>query len=76
VTELDQQNPQMAARTTTGLRTWRRLEPRRQAMAEQALRRIAAKQGLSNDTLEVVSKLLAAPVAVGAEAQVAVAVAA
>ena len=41
VLTLDPTNPQIAARLLTALRSWRSLEPQRQARAEAALRRIA-----------------------------------
>lgn len=59
VNELDGHNPQMAARMTTSLRTWRRLEPGRQAKAAAALQAIRDRPGVSKDTFEVASKTLA-----------------
>ena len=60
VLELDSINPQVAARLARALDRWSRLvEPYRSA-AREALQRVAAKSGLSNDVREVVSRALAA----------------
>ena len=60
VLELDGINPQVAARLARALDRWSRLvEPYRSA-AREALQRVAAKSGLSNDVREVVSRALAA----------------
>ena len=59
VLELDAINPQVAARLARALDRWSRLvEPYRSAAVE-ALQRVAAKSGLSNDVREVVSRALA-----------------
>jgi aminopeptidase N len=59
VLELDSINPQVAARLARALDRWSRLvEPYRSAAGE-ALQRVAAKSGLSNDVREVVSRALA-----------------
>ena len=59
VMELDAINPQVAARLARALDRWSRLaEPYRSA-AREAIARVAAKSGLSKDTLEVVSRALA-----------------
>jgi len=60
VLELDAINPQVAARLARALDRWSRLaEPYRSA-AHEAIARVAAKTGLSKDTLEVVTRALAA----------------
>ena len=60
VLELDAINPQVAARLARALDRWSRLaEPYRSA-AHEAITRVAAKTGLSKDTLEVVTRALAA----------------
>ena len=74
VNELDPINPQAAARMTTALRTWRRLEPKRRGLAQSALEKIRDQPGVSPDTFEVASKTLAAVLAeIVAEAEAAVA---
>ena len=47
VLDLDRRNPQTAARLLVSFRSWRALEPGRRALAETALRRIAAGADLS-----------------------------
>jgi aminopeptidase N len=59
VVELDAINPQVAARLARAASSWKKLEPKRQAMLKTALGGIAAKSGLSKDTYEVVTKSLA-----------------
>ena len=59
VLALDGKNPQVAARLAGNFKSYRVLEPRRQARAEAALKRIARAKGLSRDTFEIVSRTLA-----------------
>ncbi|HEY1944624.1 MAG TPA: aminopeptidase N [Roseiarcus sp.] len=59
VLTLDPTNPQIAARLLTALRSWRSLEPIRQAKAEEALRRIVAQPTLSTDVRDIVTRSLA-----------------
>ncbi len=59
VLDLDQRNPQTAARLLVAFRSWRSLEPVRRAAAEAALRKIAASTRLSPDTLDIVTRTLA-----------------
>jgi aminopeptidase N len=60
VMELDAINPQVAARLARALDRWSKLaEPYRSA-AREAIARVAAKADLSKDTLEVVTRALAA----------------
>jgi aminopeptidase N len=56
---LDPKNPQTAARLMLSFRSWRALEPVRRAKAETALKRIAAEESLSPDTLDIVTRTLA-----------------
>ena len=59
VIELDELNPQIAARMLGAFRSWRTLEPGRRTLAERALQRIAKTKPLSRDTTEIASKTLA-----------------
>ena len=60
VIELDAMNPQVAARLARALDRWSKLaEPYRSA-AREAIARVAARNDLSKDTLEVVTRALAA----------------
>ncbi|MCB2096481.1 MAG: aminopeptidase N [Parvularculaceae bacterium] len=54
---IDKLNPQLAARLTTSLESWRKLEPVRRRAAEAALDKIAAAPGLSANLFEMVSRL-------------------
>ncbi|WP_099865096.1 aminopeptidase N [Pararhizobium haloflavum] len=58
VTALDGKNPQVAARLLTAMRSWRSLEPVRQAHASDALRSIAQKEPLSTDVRDIVKRTL------------------
>ncbi|NMM80879.1 aminopeptidase N [Acidovorax sp. SRB_14] len=59
VCELDAINPQVAARLARALDRWQKLaEPWRTA-AHEAIARVAAREGLSNDVREVVTRALA-----------------
>jgi aminopeptidase N len=58
VLELDPANPQVAARLLTAMRSWRSLEPQRQARAESALRRILAQPQLSADVRDIAGRSL------------------
>lgn len=55
---LDRLNPQIAARLLTPLSRWRRYDLDRQKLMKAQLERIAGKDGLSPDALEVVLKSL------------------
>ena len=59
VMALDGPNPALAARIVQPLGQWRRYDPGRQALMRAALERILAKDGLSTNTYEMVSKSLA-----------------
>ncbi|SEJ76305.1 Aminopeptidase N [Marinovum algicola] len=56
---LDAKNPQTTARMCALFQTWRRYDASRQAHARAALERIAATPGLSRDTTEMVTRMLA-----------------
>ncbi|MEJ8573087.1 aminopeptidase N [Microbaculum marinum] len=58
VLAVDRANPQLAARLLSAFRSWRSLEPARRAAAEAELRRIAARDGLSRDTTDIVQRSL------------------
>jgi aminopeptidase N len=58
IIELDGTNPQIAARLTTAFKSWRTLEPRRRALAEVALRRVAAASSLSRDVSDITHRAL------------------
>ncbi|MGV3650948.1 MAG: DUF3458 domain-containing protein, partial [Devosia sp.] len=58
VSDVDQRNPQVAARVLTGFRIWRSLEPNRRAAAEAALRDLAEKGGLSRNTADILTRTL------------------
>ncbi|MEJ1158033.1 aminopeptidase N [Prosthecomicrobium sp. N25] len=58
VLDLDDKNPQVAARLLSAFRSWRALESRRRAHAEVELKRIAAKPGLSRDVSDIVGRCL------------------
>jgi aminopeptidase N len=59
VIALDALNPTVAARMARGFDRWRKFDAGRQAHARTALERIRDTQGLSTDTVEVVSRALA-----------------
>ncbi|MFQ8431171.1 aminopeptidase N [Amaricoccus sp. W119] len=55
---LDPFNPQTTARLTASLGNWRLFDERRQILLRGELERLAALEGLSRDTGEIVSRLL------------------
>ncbi|SFC05748.1 aminopeptidase N [Tropicimonas isoalkanivorans] len=57
---LDPVNPQTTARMSTAFETWKRYDADRQGMIRENLERLAATPGLSRDTTEMVSRILAA----------------
>ena len=59
VLALDPANPQMAARMLQAFRSWRALEAGRRALAEAALRRVAAVPTLSRDASDIAQRSLA-----------------
>ncbi len=54
---IDKINPQLAARLTTALESWRRLEPVRRRQAEAALKRVASTPGISANLFEMTTRL-------------------
>ena len=58
ILEIDQFNPQIAARLSGAFKSWRMLEPDRCVLARRALEQVAGTDGLSRDTYEIVSKTL------------------
>ncbi len=59
VMQLDKRNPQVAARMAGSFRSYQLMERGRRDKARIALARIAAMDGLSRDTAEMVSRMLA-----------------
>ena len=57
---MDKVNPQIAARMSTAFETWPRYDADRRGRALDALRRIAAMDGLSRNTREMVTRMMAA----------------
>ena len=58
VLEIDAINPQVAARLLGAFRSFKALEPGRKALAEAALKTIAAEDALSRDAREIVLRML------------------
>ncbi len=58
VLQLDETNPQVAARLLGAFKSWRALEPRRRGLAEAALRRVIAHGRLSPDVKDIVERSL------------------
>ena len=58
--KLDPLNPQTTARMSTAFETWTRYDESRKALIRAELDRIAATEGLSRDTLEMVTRIRAA----------------
>jgi aminopeptidase N len=58
VLALDPKNPQVAARLLSALKSWRVLEPSRRALAQAALRRVAAAPALSRDVSDITTRAL------------------
>jgi aminopeptidase N len=59
IIKLDGTNPQIAARLSTALGSWRRYDDARQAAMRAALERILASENLSHNSYELASKALA-----------------
>ena len=59
VIELDTINPQVAARLARALDRWKKLAEPWRSGAREAIARVAAREGLSNDVREVVTRALA-----------------
>jgi aminopeptidase N len=58
ILKLDVINPQVAARMSTGFRSWRILNEVRRTAASEQLERIVSTPKLSRDTFEIISKTL------------------
>ncbi|KQZ94219.1 aminopeptidase [Mesorhizobium sp. Root157] len=58
VLEIEKRNPQVAARLATALRSWRSLEPARQAKAKEALLTMANTSNLSADLRDIIDRTL------------------
>jgi aminopeptidase N len=58
VIQLNQINPQIAARLAKQFSQWRKFDPKRQALIQEQLERIRAVKQLSKDVFEVVDKSL------------------
>ena len=56
---LDPINPQVAARMARNFERWKRFEPKRRALMKSVLEQTAALGGLSNESAEVLGKILA-----------------
>ena len=56
---LDRTNPQVASRLLSSFKSWRMLEPTRQAAARAALSTVAATPGLSRDVADIAARSLA-----------------
>ncbi len=59
VLDVEKRNPQMAARLATALRSWRSLEPVRQAKARETLLAMAQADNLSPDLSDIIERTLA-----------------
>lgn len=59
ILQIDRENPQLASRLLTSLRSWRTLEPVRRAHLQSALERIAASPNLSTDVRDISERMLA-----------------
>ena len=58
ILDIDQRNPQLAARLLTSMRSWRSLEKGRADHAQAALRKIAGADKLSTDVRDIVERML------------------
>jgi aminopeptidase N len=61
IKRLDGINPQVAARLLSSFEDWRRLEPKRRAMAQEILEDLAGEGDLSPNSYEIVTKTLGQP---------------
>jgi aminopeptidase N len=59
VLELDQRNPQIAARLCSAFSAWKKHDPPRQALMKAQLERIRGSKGVSKDVLEIASRSIA-----------------
>ena len=58
IVDLDEVNPQVAARLLTSFSSWTMLEPNRRQRAGRALKRISNSAGLSTDVRDIVNRTL------------------
>ncbi|MEP3233383.1 MAG: aminopeptidase N [Hyphomicrobiales bacterium] len=58
IVDLDEVNPQVAARLLTSFSSWTMLEPNRRERAGRALKRISNSAGLSTDVRDIVNRTL------------------
>jgi aminopeptidase N len=58
VADIDQRNPQVAARVLTCFRLWKSFEPQRRALAQQALQGLREGAGLSRNTADILERML------------------
>ena len=58
VADLDGRNPQLASRLATPLTRWGRYDDARQSLMQASLRTLSAREGISKDLFEIVSKSL------------------
>jgi len=58
VLKIDKQNPQLASRLLTAMRSWRSLEKNRREKIETALEKIAHASQLSRDVNDIISRML------------------
>lgn len=56
---IDKNNPQLASRLLTIMRSWRALEENRRNKLENSLKRIASNEGLSTDVADIIQRMLA-----------------
>lgn len=59
ILQIDRENPQLAARLLTSLRSWKTLEPVRRGHLKSALEAIAGTQNLSTDLRDITERMLA-----------------
>ena len=60
ISDLDKQNPSVAARIATAFRSWRMLEPQRRGLAEATLRAMQQSEPVSRDLGDILSRTLEA----------------
>ncbi len=58
ISDLDRQNPSVAARIATAFRSWRMLEPTRRGEAESTLRKMQQSEPLSRDLGDILTRTL------------------
>jgi len=61
ILQIDKNNPQLAARLLSFMRSWTQLEQERRSKMQAALQHIAAGPALSRDVSDIVSRLLGKP---------------